>query len=539
MKYYTFDCGCKFKLLDDNEDKEIPSIDFSLSLEDLNLDCKKTWDIISSGNTKGCFQLESRLGRSMAKKLRPENIEQLSALISIMRPGCLEAMRDNKSVSNHFIDKKNGQESIDYFDPCLESVLKPTYGEMIYQEQAMEIARIIAGFDLQEADVLRKAIGKKKVDLMAKVKKSFLKGAKKTGITSIENATDIFGWIEKSQRYSFNKSHAISYAYNAYLSAYSKAHFPKIFFASYLKYAKDKIDPQQEVRELVQNATEMDIEITVPDLLLMNQNFCISNEKIYFGLTDIKNVGLSVYKKLIKLNEDYPIKDLCWTQCLFMILDNITSTAAKALASCGALDIYNKSRTSMLFEYEIILELTKKEKEYICGIDLEDFDLLGILNILLKKPRLNVNRKAIINNLIKSIENPPYSLDDKIEWMCDTENDLLGINLTYCKLDSYNISNVNTQCRDLKGLQPGAKVMMAAEIESFNIVKIKKGPNKGSDMCFVTARDSTGCCDSVIFFTEQLTLYRNELFEGNIVIIQGKTSKNGGLVVDKIYKPRG
>ena len=115
----------------------------------------------------------------------------------------------------------------------------------------------------------------------------------------------------------------------------------------------------------MQNATEMDIKITVPDLLLMNQNFCISNEKIYFGLTDIKNVGLSVYKKLIKLNEDYPIKDLCWTQCLFMILDNITSTAAKALASCGALDIYNKSRTSMLFEYEIILELTKKEKEIL------------------------------------------------------------------------------------------------------------------------------------------------------------------------------
>ena len=93
---------------------------------------------------------------------------------------------------------------------------------------------------------------------------------------------------------------------------------------------------------------------------LMNQNFCISNEKIYFGLTDIKNVGLSVYKKLVKLNEDYPIKNLCWTQCLFMILDNITSTAAKALISCGALDIYNKSRTYMLFEYEMISELTKR-----------------------------------------------------------------------------------------------------------------------------------------------------------------------------------
>ena len=539
MKYYSFDCGCKFKLLEDNSDREIPLLDFSLNIEDLNLECKKTWDLISSGNTKGCFQLESRLGRSMAKKLQPENIEQLSALISIMRPGCLEAMRDGKSVSNHFIDKKNKQESVDYFDPCLESVLSSTYGEMIYQEQAMEIARIVAGFDLQEADVLRKAIGKKKVDLMTKVKESFLKGAEKTNITSLDTAKAIFGWIEKSQRYSFNKSHAISYAYNAYLSAFSKAHFPKIFFASYLKYAKDKIDPQQEVRELVQNANEMNVKISVPNISLMNKNFCIRDNQIYFGLTDVKSVGVSVFNKLIEINKNDPIKEMNWMECLFLVLDKTTSTASKALISCGALDCYGKSRTSMLFEYESILELTKKEKEYICDISLVDFDLLGILNILLKKPRLNSNRKNIISNLISSLEKPPFSLEDKIEWVCDTESDLLGINLTYCKLDSYKLSNINTQCRDIKNLQPGASVILAAEIDSFNIVKIKNGPNKGNDMCFVTARDSTGSCDSIIFFTEQLTLYRNELFEGNIVIIQGKTSKNGGVIAEKLYKPQG
>jgi len=539
MKYYTFDCGCKFRLLEENTDREIPLIDFSLSLEDLNLECSKTWDLIASGNTKGCFQLESRLGRSMAKKLQPENIEQLSALISIMRPGCLEAMRDGKSVSNHFIDKKNKKESIDYFDPCLESVLSSTYGEMIYQEQAMEIARIVAGFDLQQADELRKAIGKKKVDLMAKVKKSFINGAKKTKATSVENAQEIFGWIEKSQRYSFNKSHAISYAYNGYLSAFSKAHFPKIFFASYLKYAKDKIDPQQEVRELVQNATEMGIEISVPNLALMNENFCIRNNKIYFGLTDVKNVGQSVFKKLSTIIKDYDIEQMSWTQCLFFILDKITSTAAKALISCGSLDFYGKSRTAMLFEYESILELTKKEKEYICSIDLEEFNLIDILNIALKKPRLTSNRKQLINNTISALEKPPYSLEDKIEWICDTETELLGINLTHCRLDSYNMSNTNTECKDIKSLHPGAKVIIGAEIDNFNIVKIKKGPNKGNDMCFVTIRDSTGSCDSVILFTEQLTLYRNELFEGNIIIIQGKTAQNGGIVVDKVYKPKG
>ena len=184
-------------------------INYDIDTANINLECKETWNLIGSGNTKGCFQLESRLGQMMSKKLKPQNIEQLAALISIMRPGCLEAYRDGKSVSDHYIDKKNGSESVDYFHPSLEPVLKTTYGEMIYQEQAMEIARVIAGFNLEDADVLRKAIGKKKVDLMTKVKKSFLLGAEKAHIVSKDIAEEIFGWIEKSQRYSFNKSHAI------------------------------------------------------------------------------------------------------------------------------------------------------------------------------------------------------------------------------------------------------------------------------------------------------------------------------------------
>ena len=110
MKYFQYPCGCKFEF-----EAEKNSLKFDPVIEKINLQCQRTWDLISDGNTKGCFQLESRLGRSMAKKLKPENIEQLSALISIMRPGCLEAIRDSKSVSNHYIDKKNGEESIDYF----------------------------------------------------------------------------------------------------------------------------------------------------------------------------------------------------------------------------------------------------------------------------------------------------------------------------------------------------------------------------------------------------------------------------------------
>ncbi|NDD85778.1 DNA polymerase III subunit alpha, partial [bacterium] len=294
-KIYKYPCGCSFQVetLDD-----ITSINFDPTIEHMRLDCHRTWDLISEGNTKGCFQLESRLGRSMAKKLKPSSIEQLSALIAILRPGCLEAMRDGKSVSNHYIDRKNGEESVDYFHPALEPILRSTYGEMIYQEQAMEIAKVIAGFNLQEADLLRKAIGKKKPEEMAKVKEKFLSGAKKINTVTSDEAEQIFGWIEKSQRYSFNKSHSISYAVNAYLSAYTKAHFPKIFFASYLRFAKDKIDPQAEIKELTQNAIEMNIDVSIPDLRNLNQYFILKDNKLYFGLTDIKGVGDSVFNKI-------------------------------------------------------------------------------------------------------------------------------------------------------------------------------------------------------------------------------------------------
>ena len=290
MKKFSYPCGCCFDILDLDGDSP-KSIVFNPDIHNLNLDCSRTWSLIGDGNTKGCFQLESRLGRTMAKKLKPENIEQLSALISIMRPGCLEAIREGKSVSNHYIDRKNGLESIDYFHPSLKPILEPTYGEMIYQEQTMEIAKAIAGFDLQEADMLRKAIGKKKPEEMAKVKSKFIEGCSKSNIVNENQAEQIFGWIEKSQRYLFNKSHSVSYAINAYLSAYAKAHFPKVFFASYLRFAKDKIDPQAEIKELVQNASEMNINVNIPDIRLLNELFIIHNKEIYFDEKFVNSDG--------------------------------------------------------------------------------------------------------------------------------------------------------------------------------------------------------------------------------------------------------
>lgn len=535
MEYFTYNCGCKFPVV---RDGNTTRINFQPNIESLNLNCQRTWDLIADGNTKGVFQLESRLGKQTAKKLKPENIEQLSALIAIIRPGCLEANRDGKSVTNHYIDKKNGLESVDYFHPALESTLNSTYGEMIYQEQAMQIAKEIGGFDLQEADNLRKAIGKKKPEEMAKLKKKFIKGANKLKIVTKEEAEEIFGWIEKSQRYSFNKSHSVSYAINGYLSAFAKAHFPKVFFASYLKFAKDKIDPQAEIKELVQNAMQMDISVLTPDIRNLNKHFILKHNKVYFGLTDIKGVGGSVFDKLIKVlkENDIDLYNTTWIDLLLKLLPNINSTAAKALIQSGALGFLRITRNAMMFEYDIVGSLTKKELEFI--VNNKQKTLLECLNYLFINGKINKNRKAVVENLINTLKKPPFSLQDSPEWIADTEDSLLGCAITCGKVDMYDISMCNTTCKDFANTER-KDIIIGGEIDNISVTKTKNGKNPGAEMAFVTIKDSYGVIDSVIYFPEQYREFKNLLFIGNIIIVKGNKSKAGdSLIVEKSYVAR-
>lgn len=537
-KDYIYDCGCAFRY-SNKSSPESPKIVFDPYIKNINLECKKTWDLISSGNTKGCFQLESRLGQSMSKKLKPSNIEQLSALIAILRPGCLEAMREGKSVSNHYIDKKNGLESVDYFHPSLEHILSETYGEMIYQEQSMQIAQEIAGFDLQEADVLRKAIGKKKPEEMAKLKTKFIDGCKRIDTVSEKEASEIFGWIEKSQRYSFNKSHSVSYAINAYLSAYAKSHFPKIFFASYLGFAKDKIDPKQEIKELVKNANQMDIDIHVPDFRDKQKLFYLKDKTIYFGLTNIKNVGGAIYDKIIEVCEHTKIDLDNWNDVLFKLLPNINSTAAKNLLSSGAFDYLRTNRTEMIFKYELISELTNKELEFIVKDIKKEDSIEKILNQLLDKPKTTRKRSDVILGILNTLKKPPYSLSDKIEWLSDTEEMLLGTAISCSKLDSYDTNMTNADCKTFLSNKGGTKnIIIAGEIDSINVTKTKRGKNPGLEMAFLGISDQYGSLDSVVFFPETYSKYKHHLFINNVLIFIGNKNKDmDGLIVEKCFQP--
>ena len=176
-QFYQFKtCGCQFPI-------ENKHIDFWPEVQNINLECPLTWQYIQSGNTKGMFQIESQLGKKIAEQLKPSTIEELSALIAIMRPGASEALlEDGKSITEHYILRKNKEEEVTYYNPALESILEDTYGLLVYQEQSIEIGIKLAGFSPEEADILRKSIGKKKPEEMSKIKQIFVDGCKKQAI---------------------------------------------------------------------------------------------------------------------------------------------------------------------------------------------------------------------------------------------------------------------------------------------------------------------------------------------------------------------
>ena len=434
---------------------------------------------------------------------------------------CLEAIRDNKSVSNHFIDKKNGQEEIDYFHSSLEPILRNTYGEMVYQEQAMEICQTIAGFDLAEADMLRKAIGKKKPEEMSKLKLLFMKKTEETGILTPQQAEEIFGWIQKSQRYSFNKSHAVSYALNAYLSAYAKAHFPNKFFASYLKFAKDKIDPLQEIQELVNNANIMGVTINSPKLATMNKEFALETDgSITFGLTNIKGVGDSVYSKLIELTKDTNLNNLSYIDSLFL-LDKINSIAAKAMICVGAITRIEFGRQKMLFDYNIIQKLTEKEKKIAQTIPHKSLEAL--LQYLVSQ-KIIARRRDIIQSFLLSIKNPPYSLEDSYEWIADIERCHLGAAITCQKIDGCDLELANCDCKDLFTDVHPKNIVLGAEISDISVIRTKKGANPGQEMAFIKIIDGSGGAD-LVAFPEEYLQYKDLLILDNTIMFKIEPSK--------------
>ena len=490
---------------------------------------ENVWDLICEGRTKGVFQLESNLGKHWAKRVGPRSISDLAALISLIRPGCLKAFTDGKSMTQHYADRKANIDPVIYPHESVEPILKETYGVLVYQEQSMKIAQKLAGFDLKDADALRKAIGKKKADLMEKVKKSFLEGAEKEGIVSSEVAEEIFSWIEKSNRYAFNKSHAVSYAINAYWSAYCKNYRMRRFYKSYLNRSDRKPKPQIEIRQLIMDAKFEGIEVYPPRLQHMYTKFTDIDGKIYFGMRHIKNVGTKECEKIEDITKTEDISEYTWMDVLVKIINSrrINKRAVIALVSVGAFNGVNntKNRQEMLYEFDSWKSLSVREQKYIEENYNSNATLGENVQGLIDGFKINSRRIITVKDIKKSLDKPFYDLGDSVETIADQELKFLGCPLTCSKTDGTAGVLSNYMCRDVSKGAIRGKVNLAVQINSLREYKTKKGKNPGQLMAFLAVEDSSGELDSVTVFPESYKAYRDVLIEGNTVLIQAEISK--------------
>ena len=518
----------------------------------IDYNCDKTWDLFKEGKTKGVFQLESNLGRSWSKKVSPSNMEELSALIALIRPGCLKAISNGKSMTQHYVDRKHGLDEVEYLHESLESILGNTYGVLVYQEQSMMIAQKIAGFNLQEADILRKAIGKKKASLMAKVKKSFIEGAEKEAIVTKEEAEEIFSWIEKSSRYAFNKSHSVAYAMNSYASAWYKANHVKEFFLAYFYHAADKQDPHQEIYELVSEAKLFDLELRTPSIKTHYAKFHEHENGIMFGVKDIKSLtgktGDKVISAIKELKDSHPkpISEMCWMEILLGLSQKISSTAFKALASVGFFRGFDGTitRNRALYEYEIFRGLSKGETNWVienypkrkwkslkdCFVDLAPTKKNG-------GGTSRADRSQAVQNEIHFLENPPYEMDDDPSWVIAQEVKFLGCPVSLSKIEASDTSSANTTCKEIIDGKKGKGLCVAGNVNRVSNYKVKKGESKGKYMSFLTIEDETCSLDSVVVFPKTRDKYQYVLYEGNNLIFCGSVSeKDDSFIVNKIYE---
>lgn len=501
---------------------------------------QEVWKYICSGRTKGVFQLESNLGRHWAKQLQPSSILELAALISVIRPGTLMAKVDGKSMTQHYCDRKAGKDPVVYQHESLESILSETYGVLVYQEQSMMIAQKLAGFDLKEADKLRKAIGKKKADLMEQVKGEFLKGAEKVGMVSREIAEEIFNGIEKSNRYAFNKSHAVSYAINAYWSAYCKFYKPTEFYVTYLNHAYRKPDSQREMKELIVDAKGNDIEVYPPRLNYLYKDFTNHDGKIVFGISHVKNVGDKECEKIEALREQHDISQFTWLDCLMHMIykGKVNKRAAISLISVGAFNGPKNltDRKTMLYEFDSWQQLTAREQNYIFENYKKFNTLYECVNDLLTNFKVTSKRQQVIVDINQALAKPFYGVKDSVATIAQDEEKLMGCALTCSRVDDTEEASYATMCRDIANGMITGKTNIVISISSVRQYKTKNGKNPGQLMAFVCGEDSSGMLDSITVFPEAFEEYKDLLTEGNTVLISGEVSKRDktSIIANKI-----
>ena len=328
------------KLIKQSQDKDL---DISM----IPLNDPTTFKLLCASRTLGVFQLESSGMRDLLKKLKPDCFEDIIALLAMYRPGPLES-----GMVDDFVKRKHGTMELKFDLPQLENILKETQGVILYQEQVMKIASVLAGFSLGDADLLRRAMGKKKPEEMAAQREKFMEGAQVNKI-AIKKAQKIFDLMEKFAGYGFNKSHSAAYAQVSYQTAYLKAHYPLEFFGALITSDMDNTD---KVLRYIHDCREMKISVQPPDVNLSDRDFSVSNNKLVFGLGAIKNVGTKAIDNIIEARQGLGNFKSLTELCESVDLQLANKRVFESLIKSGACDSLGENRAKMLKDLQASME---------------------------------------------------------------------------------------------------------------------------------------------------------------------------------------
>ena len=508
-------------------------------------DDPKVYELLAKGRSKGIFQLESSLGRAYCKRIKPKNLNELCDLGAILRPAVLEPGLDKDYIKNRASD------DCVVVHEDLRPVFEPTNGIMLFQEQLIAMVKIIGGFDLAEADAIRKACGKKLPEKMKTYKEKFVNGALKNGYKQ-ELADELWSWILSSAGYSFNKSHSMCYSgYLGYITCWLKIHHPERFMLGLLKFSKDESDSSTEIMELFYDAKLSGVTILPPCVKEGNTDFELVDKTIHFGLSHIKHIGGSSLKSLAKL------KDMSWIEILTDPKLGVKKDIMQALILSGAFDYFGITRKIMNKQFEYMSQLTGKSPDlfrtFVEGGTLKKETKKDGLMTYEVESALSFHDSVMHFKAFMLTENPKMKMvnvnvEKKLIGWCESylscminmknveefgprekagyETYYLSVALTCSEVDIY--AGDYRQTHNLIQAEGEFDKVAMCIIALINRVHERQDKN-GNGMAFVGLQDGSFQLDAVMF-NKNWAAHRHQFAVGKILMVEGIKNRGGFII---------
>ncbi len=440
-------------------------------------DIHKTYTILENGNLAGIFQLESSGMRQVVRDLKPSSIEDISSILALYRPGPLDA-----GLIPKFINRKHGREAVEVEHELLAPILNETYGVLCYQEQIMKMAQDLAGYTLGEADLLRRAMGKKKVDEMQKHRTKFIDGSAVNGVRS-SIANELFDQMLKFAEYCFNKSHSMAYGYVTYQTAYLKANYPVEYMAALLTANSDS---QDKVQKYIATCMNMNIKVEPPNVNRSAVDFTPVSERILFGLSAVRNLGQGAIECILKAREGGDFKSLA-DLCDRVELRTVNKKAMEALIKCGALDPIEPNRHQLMNDLELVMDWAQSRAKDKASGQGNLFDFFGTA---VDTPTKDQGFESVPKS--KPVEDYPDM--EKLKF----EKELLGFYVSNHPLQTLQKSAkllAPVNLNELEEQRENATISAVVMLTSVKPILTKKGDR----MAIVQLEDLTGQAEGVIF----------------------------------------